>query len=125
MTPRQLPDEVPQLPGVAAPGSRVATVRAQPSLHQGWPCASRAMRCGVTGELLGSVERIRYSEMWFALAVSTTPMRATLPLFSVNHTRLGLAGSLPVMPYGLLLAVGVVKSVCACETGSNLPTALT
>src|SRR5438094_395731 len=46
-------------------------------------------------------------------------MRATLLLFSVNHTRLPLAA----MPYGLLLALGVVMSVWVCVLGSNAPTA--
>src|SRR6266480_2418663 len=46
-------------------------------------------------------------------------MRATLLLFSVNHTRLPLAA----MPYGLLSALGVVKSVWVCVLGSNAPTA--
>src|SRR5438045_643452 len=46
-------------------------------------------------------------------------MRATLLLFSVNQIRLPLAA----MPYGLVLALGVVKSIYVCELGSNSPTA--
>src|SRR5438445_4814274 len=119
VTPVQSPVLVPHCPGVALCGLSVPMARTQPSVHHGWPLASTPSMWGVRPP--GSCERMRYSEIRSLLAVSRLPMRATLLLFSVNHTRLPLAA----MPYGLLLALGVVKSVEVCELGSNSPTAET
>src|ERR671923_1383878 len=100
--PAQLPDVVPQLPGVAALGSSVAMVFENPSVHHGRPFVSMAIKCGVplSGRTIG------YSEMALPLPVSRTATRSTMLLFSVNQIRPPDA----LMPYGFELALGVWKS---------------
>src|SRR5437588_697148 len=97
--------------------------RTQPSDHQTFPWLSSAILWGV--RLLGSVARIRYSEIVLPVAVSIDAMRAMALLFSVNQTSDGVTGSFAAIPYGLLLPVGVGKSTNACVTGSKRPTAET
>jgi len=85
----------------------VPIARTHPSDHQTFPWLSSAILCGV--RLLGSVGRIKYSEIAFPFAVSNDAMRATALLFSVNQMSDGLTGSFAAIPYGWVLLVGVLK----------------
>src|SRR5436190_14394830 len=100
--PMQVPNVVPQLPGVAPTGSRLAMVFENPSVHHGRPLLSTSIMCGVplSGRTIG------YSGITFALVVSRTATRSTLLLFSVNQ----ISPPLAVMPYGFELVLGVWKS---------------
>src|SRR5215216_2105555 len=114
-TPVHVPDVVPHLSGVATAGLSVAIVFENPSVHHGRPLPSTTIMCGVplSGRTIG------YSKITSGSVVSRTATRSTLLLFSVNQ----ISPPLNVMPYGFELALGVLKSLCACVSGSNLPTA--
>src|SRR5215472_17652686 len=121
VTPTQSPEATPHCPAVACPTLSVPIARTQPSVHHGLPDESIAIMCGVRPD--GGTAWTANSMIALPLPVSTYATFAVVSVFSVNHTKFGWTGSLPVMPYGSVFAVGVGKSWYVWVTGSNCPTA--